>query len=141
MYEVPHNTRPISKWPIMLISLYYMVLGSLAAINSISFFITMIYSDMLDSHRIMSTLWLALIVIANAGRLAFFVGLINYRRWAYCGSLIIETLMIMHAGYTLAFSKIRIYEWIIISIGMIGIVILGYLFRPKVWRTFFGVEE
>lgn len=141
MYEVPHNTKPLRTWPMMLISLYYMVLGCLSAINNISFFFAIIYSDMLDSHRIMSTLWLTLIVLANAGRLIFFVGLMNDRRWAYWGCLVIETLMIMHAGYTLAFSKIRIYEWIIISIGIIGIVILGYLFRPKVWRTFFGGEE
>ncbi|MFD3165007.1 hypothetical protein [Herpetosiphon sp. NSE202] len=136
MYEVPHNLKPISKWPVSIISLYYMVLGSLSAINSISFFFAIIYSDMLDSHRIMSTLWLALIVIANAGRLIFFIGLMNYRCWAYWGSIVIETLMIMHAGYTLVFSNIRIYEWIIISIGMIGIVILGYLFRPRVNHQF-----
>ncbi|MBM7844075.1 hypothetical protein [Herpetosiphon giganteus] len=132
MYEVPHNTKPLRTWPMMLISLYYMVLGCLAAINSISFFTTMIDSDMLDSHRIMNTFWLTLIVLANAGRLIFFVGLMNYRRWAYWGSLVIETLMLIHAGYALAFSNIRIYEWIMISIGMIGLVILGYLLRPQI---------
>ncbi|WP_110518913.1 hypothetical protein [Herpetosiphon llansteffanensis] len=141
MYEVPHNVKPISQWPVSIISLYYMVLGCLSAIYSISFFITMIDSDMLDSHRIMHTLWLALIVLANTSRLVFFVGLMNYRRWAYWGCLVIETLMLMHAGYTLAFSKIRIYDWITIGIGIIALVILGYLVRPKVRRTFLAVEE
>ncbi|XSG75272.1 hypothetical protein ACP8Y2_24200 [Herpetosiphon llansteffanensis] len=141
MYQVPHNLKPISQWPVSIISLYYMVLGCLSVIYSIPFAFAMIYSDMLYSHRIMSTLWLALVVLANASRFVFFVGLINYRRWAYWGSLVIETLMIMHAGYTLAFSKIQIYDWITISIGIIALAILGYLFRPKVWRKFLFVDK
>ncbi len=100
----------------------------------------MIYSDMLYSHRIMNTLWLALVLLANASRFVFFVGIMNYRRWAYWGSLVIETLMIIHAAYTLAFSKIKIYDWIPIIIGITALAILGYLFRPKVWRKFLILE-
>ncbi len=141
MYEVPHNTKPLSKWPVLIISLYYIFVGLIAAISSISFFVTMIYSDMLNSNRLMLTLWFSLILIANASRLGVFIGLLSQRLWAYRGSMVIETLMVINAGYILFFSKPYRLNWPIIISGIIALLILGYLFRLKVRHAFFTIKE
>lgn len=138
MYEVPQNVKPISEWPIFFISMYYGAIGAVGAIPSCYFLMYVIFDHqrILNSNNLANTLWFSLIFIANTSRLGLFIGLLRLRRWAYWCSISIEILMIIHGGYTLAFSKIQIYDLIIISIGIIALVILGYLFRPKVWRTF-----
>lgn len=139
MYQVPQNVKPISQWPIFFISLYYGVVGAISVIPSCYFlmYVSFYYKSMLNNDNLANTLWFSLIFIANTSRLGLFIGLLRLRRWAYWWSISIETLIIINAVYILlSFSRTHILNWIIITIGIVALVILGYLFRPRVWRTF-----
>ncbi|WP_110518911.1 hypothetical protein [Herpetosiphon llansteffanensis] len=144
MYKVPHNVKPISQWPVFFISMYYGVVGTVGAIPGCYFLMYVIWDHqrILHSNNLANTLWFSLIFLANMSRLGLFIGLIRLRRWAYWCTISIETITIISAVYiSLSFTRNHILNWIIISIGIIALVILGYLFRPKVWRTFLAVEE
>ena len=142
MYEVPQNVKPISQWPIFFISIYYGAIGAVGAIPSCYFLMYVIFDHqrILNSNNLANTLWFSLIFIANTSRLGLFIGLLRLRRWAYWCSISIEILIIISAVQVLSFDKMQILDLIVIIIGIIALGILGYLFRPKVWRTFFATQ-